>query len=124
MRTENRLDFPVPSDTRVCDGFSAAKIGLLTFKASPGDLVVEVINNSPHSEYLGITKTPHYMPYEFSPNYLVKAFKVRGRSGCEYMVEVSDVCLYVVETKTVLTYCDVRGMRFKNISSYLNDLIL
>jgi len=119
MRKENRLDFPIPSDTKVWKGFDS---GFFGFKASPGDMVVERLQNQ---EYLGLTNKVHYFPYEPTPYFQAKVFKVKGyRSDNTYTVEVSDECIYVVETKMVYKYCDNRHLTFGGIVKELQRLLV
>lgn len=118
MRIENRLDFPIPSDTKVWMGFNS---GIFGFIATPGDMVVERLQEQ---EYLGMTRIVHYNPYGFSPHFQAKVFKVRGyKSNKTYTVEVSDVCIYIVETETAYMYCDNQSLTFGGIVEELQRLL-
>lgn len=119
MRKENRLDFPIPSETKVWKGFYG---GIFGYTASPGDMVAEKLQNQ---EYLGLTNRVHYFPYEPTPHFQAKVFKVRGfKSDKLYTVEVSDECIYVVETKTVYKYCDNQHLTFGGIVRELQGLLV
>jgi hypothetical protein len=119
MREQNRLDFYIPPETKVWEGYNNRLFG---FQASPGDMIAERLQNC---EYLGMTDKVHYHPYnEPNPNFKAKVFKAKGRSGQTYTVEVSDVCLFVVETNSVFTYVDNASLTFGGIVKMLNELLI
>lgn len=119
MREHNRLDFYIPPETKVWEGYNNRLFG---FQASPGDMIAERLQNC---EYLGMTDKVHYYPYnEPNPNFKAKVFKPKGQSGRTYTVEVSDICLFVVETNTVFTYVDNASLTFGGIVKMLNELLI
>ena len=77
------------------------------------------------------TSSPHSVSpiqaitYEPTPHFQAKVFKVRGfKSDKLYTVEVSDECIYVVETKTVYKYCDNQHLTFGGIVRELQGLLV
>ena len=88
MRDENRIDFPIPDDTLVKSGFHAPLFG---FKASPGDMIVENINNAPSARFLGMEYIPDLPKYHPFKGFKAKYYRTKGaNTDREYLVTITD----------------------------------
>lgn len=88
MQKDNRIIFPIPEDTLVEKGF---RHRLIPFEASPGDMIVENINNAPGSRFICMCRIPDLPgPYPFK-GLTAKYFRTLGaRTEREYLVCVTD----------------------------------
>lgn len=136
MNIENRINFQIPENTLVETGF---KFTLFGFEASPGDMIVENINNAPSARYLGMERLSNIpndpMPFK---GLLAKRFRCEGaRTDTEYLVTVTDEGI-LVETggqiignqmwgenvqRTIIYYRDFR-VRQGNINDFLKQFLI
>ena len=139
MRKENRIDFPIPEETLVETGF---KFPLFGFEASPGDMIVENINNAPGSMFLGmqrIADIPGYVPFK---GLMAKWYRTLGaKTQKEYLVTITDEGILVEVNgqikdfgigfqmigeqvqRTVVCYHDFK-VRQGNISEFLRRFLV
>ena len=88
MRKENRIDFPIPDSTLVEKGFSEPFFG---FTASPGDMIVENINNAPSAYFLGMEHIPDLLQFHPFRGLTAKWYRTKGaQTGRVYLVTVTD----------------------------------
>ena len=88
MRKENRIDFPIPDSTLVEKGFSEPFFG---FTASPGDMIVENINNAPSAYFLGMEHIPDLPQFHPFRGLTAKWYRTKGaQTDRVYLVTVTD----------------------------------
>lgn len=88
MRKENRIDFPIPGSTLVEKGFSEPFFG---FTASPGDMIVENINNAPSAHFLGMEHIPDLPQFHPFKGLTAKWYRTKGaQTDRIYLVTVTD----------------------------------
>lgn len=88
MRKENRIDFPIPSSTLVENGFRDPFFG---FTASPGDMIVENINNAPSARFLGMEHIPDLPQFHPFRGLAAKWYRTNGaQTDRVYLVTVTD----------------------------------
>ena len=88
MRKENRIDFPIPGSTLVKNGFRDPFFG---FTASPGDMIVENINNAPSARFLGMEHIPDLPQFHPFRGLMAKWYRTKGaQTDREYLVTVTD----------------------------------
>ena len=118
MHKENRINFPIPGNTLVEKGFNAPIFG---FDASPGDMIVENINNAPGSTFLRmhrIEDLPGSMPFK---GLMAKWYKALGaKTDKEYLVTITDEGI-LVETNGRIT--DL-GFSFKMIGEQVQRTVV
>ena len=108
MQKDNRIIFPIPGDTLVEKGF---RHRLIPFVASPGDMIVENINNAPGSQFICMCLIPEFPgSYPFK-GLTAKYFRTLGaRTEREYLVCVTDEGI-LTETGGEITGDDTIGYR-------------
>lgn len=119
MRKENRLNCYVPGNIRVSDGYRDILTGLV----SPGDLIVENINNAPNAHYEGIG-LPSYSEWLKSGIIEIKKFSYLKPDGEKIYIEVCDEGIFVEKPETFPLIANFRGLTVNEISNFLGKLIL
>ncbi len=129
MRVENRIEFPIPSNTEVAKGFCFIPI---LMEASPGDMIVENINNAPSSRFLKMECRADYPVCKVFPGLMEKVFSVKGwKTGKEYIIHITDEGI-MTETgdfimgngeRVVVMYSDFK-LKQKDISDFLRMFIV
>lgn len=128
MRQENRIDFPIPDDILVERGFYVPMFGI---ECSPGDMIVENINNAPGARYMdmGCMNNIPGLPFAGLPFKRYKALGVETKK--EYIITITDEGI-MTETgdpikgdvkRTVIYYRDFH-VRQGNISEFLRRFIV
>ena len=128
MRKENRIDFPIPDDILVERGFKVPMLGIV---CSPGDMIVENINNAPGARYMD-TGYMHNIPGLPLAGLQFKRYKVLGvETKKEYIITITDEGIMTetgdpiignVERKLIY-YRDFH-VRQGNISEFLRRFIV
>lgn len=128
MRKENRIDFPIPDDILVERGFRVPMFGI---EFSPGDMIVENINNAPGARYMGSGYRDNIPGLPFA-GLQFKRYKVLGvETKKEYIITITDEGIMTetgdpiignVERKLIY-YRDFH-VRQKNISEFLRRFIV
>ncbi len=129
MRVENRIDFTIPGETEVAKGFRFIP---LLFEASPGDMIVENINNAPSSRFLKMERRADYPVCKVFPGLMEKVFSVKGwKTDKEYIIHVTEEGI-LTETgdfltgnveRTVAMYHDFK-LKHKDISDFLRRFLV
>lgn len=119
MRKENRLNVSVPGNVRVSDGYN----DILSGSISPGDLIVENINNAPNTHYKG-TGLPSFSGWLKFGIIEVKRFIYLRPDGEETYIEVCDKGIFVKKPGIIPTVADFRCLTVNGISNFLSKLIL
>lgn len=128
MRKENRIDFPIPDDILVEKGFVIPVFGI---RYSPGDMIVENINNAPGAHYMeqGYVHNIPGLPFAGLPYKKYKALGVETKK--EYIITITDEGL-MTETgdpiignveRQLIYYRDFH-VRHGNISEFLRRFIV
>lgn len=119
MRKDNRLNVFVPGNVWVSDGFDDILSGYI----SPGDLIVENINNAPNTHYEG-TGLPSFSGWLKFGIIEVKQFIYLRTDGEETYIEVCDRGIFVKKPGILPMVADFRGLTVNGISNFLSKLIL
>ena len=118
MHKENRIDFMIPGDTLVEKGF---KFPLFGFEASPGDMIVENINNALGSTFLGMHRIEHLPGYIPFKGLMAKWYKVLGvKTNKEYLVTITDEGILVETGGEIEDF----GISFKMIGEQVQRTVI
>lgn len=128
MKKENRIDFPIPGDTLVEKGFVFPLFGI---RYSPGDMIVENINNAPGAHYMEQGHLHNIPGFPFA-GLQYKKYKALGvETKKEYIITITDEGL-ITETgdqiignveRKLIYYRDFH-VRQRNISEFLRRFIV
>ena len=120
MNTENRINFPIPNSTLIVKGFKDPFFG---FRASPGDMIVENINNAPRSRFLNferIDNIPGNMPFKGLEAKRFIAYGVKTEN--EYLITVTDEgILFETGGEIVAKNRTMMGENVQRIVVYYHD---